>query len=84
MDRQLAEALWADESNDIRNMVANLVNRRRVIGVEADGYYRTASLDPLVAGELTYPAVKGAPISIGDDVLVLRVGGGDVIIGAIP
>ena len=84
MEREMARALFADEADDIRSIVASIVNRRRVVGVEANGYYRTVSLDPVVTGELTFPALKGMPINIGDDVLLLRVGGGEVIIGALP
>lgn len=84
MEREMARALFADEQDDVRSMLASIVRRRRVVGIETEGYYRTVSLDPIVTGELTYPALKGVPINIGDDVLLLRVGGGEVIIGALP
>lgn len=79
-----AEMLAADESEERRQVVMGLVDRRRVTGVAAVGYYETVSLDPLVGGSLTFPALKGAQVDIGDDVVLLAVGGSYVILGALP
>ena len=60
-----------------------LVDRRRVTGSPAAGHFEVESLDPLVTGTVTLPALKDVDVTIGDDVVVLYVGGGYVIIGAL-
>lgn len=76
-------SLWRRMQAQIGELLANMIDRRRVTGIEGGGKIRVVSLDPNATYEETIACLRGAVIEPGDDVVCVRIGGKMLAIGAI-
>lgn len=77
-------SIWTRLRNDVDARLADLVDRRRVVGFTDDGRARVQTLNPSGNYEESVPMLRGVFVEIGDDAVLLRLGGRYVIIGALP
>lgn len=75
--------LWRRMQAQVNDLVAGMVERRRVVGIDGDGRLRVAPLDPSLSFEERVACVRGIVVDIGDDVACIRLGARLLAIGAI-
>lgn len=80
----LTTGLWSQLARDVKRSVAGLVDRRQVVDIDDAGLVRVTSPDPSDPVAHAVARLRNLRMQAGDDVLTLRLGGGELIVGVIP
>lgn len=80
----ITTGLWSQLARDMKRSVAGLVDRRQVVDIDDAGLVRVTSPDPADPTAHAVARLRNLRMQAGDDVLTLRLGGGELIVGVIP
>jgi hypothetical protein len=80
----ITTGLWSQLARDMKRSVAGIVDRRQVVDIDDAGLVRVTSPDPSDPVAHAVARLRNLRMQSGDDVLTIRLGGGELIVGVIP
>lgn len=80
----ITTGLWSQLARDMKRSVAGIVDRRQVVDIDDAGLVRVTSPDPSDPVAHAVARLRNLRMQAGDDVLTIRLGGGELIVGVIP